>query len=389
MDDKPCDLEDRTLAFAQEVRAFIRKLPKTIANVEDMNLSFELGESIMKLKLARVCCVIVALLLLHDSDVFAYKRKVAQSGMTYLAISLGARESAMGSASVASVRGIQGIFYNPAVLADIEHFGATFNQVNWLVDSKLYGVGAAYSLGGWGTIGVDLVYMDFGEIIGTQRVDKSVDERGFRTTGDIGVEEYAIGFSYGYRISDRFAFGFKIKRAHEDLGFAEIVTAINELTQEKQTRGQDWALNAWGFDFGTTYNTGYKSLVFAMAFQNFSTDLKYWFEEFQMPLVLRMGLSMDLMDVLASEDSNFDLNVSVDALHPNDNLERIYAGAELVFADKFALRGGFKSNHDVETTSLGVGLNFNMSGYAANLDYAFVNANYFENIHRLSFQFSF
>jgi len=32
---KPYDLEDRTLKFAKKVRAFIKKLPKTLANVED------------------------------------------------------------------------------------------------------------------------------------------------------------------------------------------------------------------------------------------------------------------------------------------------------------------------------------------------------------------
>ena len=32
---KTYDLEDRTLTFAKKVRAFIRKLSKTIANIED------------------------------------------------------------------------------------------------------------------------------------------------------------------------------------------------------------------------------------------------------------------------------------------------------------------------------------------------------------------
>jgi four helix bundle protein len=32
---KPYNLEDRTLAFAKSVRAFIKKLPKSIANAED------------------------------------------------------------------------------------------------------------------------------------------------------------------------------------------------------------------------------------------------------------------------------------------------------------------------------------------------------------------
>ena len=32
---KQYDLEDRTLKFAKEVRFFVKKLPKTISNIED------------------------------------------------------------------------------------------------------------------------------------------------------------------------------------------------------------------------------------------------------------------------------------------------------------------------------------------------------------------
>ena len=32
---KQYDLEDRTLAFAKDVRSFVKKLPKTLANIED------------------------------------------------------------------------------------------------------------------------------------------------------------------------------------------------------------------------------------------------------------------------------------------------------------------------------------------------------------------
>ena len=32
---KPYDLEERTLKFAKDVRAFVKKLPKTLANIED------------------------------------------------------------------------------------------------------------------------------------------------------------------------------------------------------------------------------------------------------------------------------------------------------------------------------------------------------------------
>lgn len=36
MAEKPYDLEERTLLFAKEVRVFVKKLPRTIANGEDI-----------------------------------------------------------------------------------------------------------------------------------------------------------------------------------------------------------------------------------------------------------------------------------------------------------------------------------------------------------------
>jgi four helix bundle protein len=36
MEAKPVDLEERTALFAEEVRAFVRRLPRTLANIEDV-----------------------------------------------------------------------------------------------------------------------------------------------------------------------------------------------------------------------------------------------------------------------------------------------------------------------------------------------------------------
>ncbi len=36
MEGKPVDLEERTALFAEEVRGFVRRLPRTLANIEDV-----------------------------------------------------------------------------------------------------------------------------------------------------------------------------------------------------------------------------------------------------------------------------------------------------------------------------------------------------------------
>jgi len=337
--------------------------------------------------------VLFPLLLLLVGSTLAMKNKVAQSGMTYLAISMSSRETAMGDAGTAISKGVNGLWHNPAVLADIKRFSVALNQVDWLIDTKLYGTAFAASLGKWGTIGVDLTYMDYGQIIGTRVVDKSVDYRGFVLTGDIGVEDYAIGLAYARRINDKFALGFKVKRLHERLGRASYVVSEYEdpNTGEKiRTRQEkDWKLNDWGLDIGTTYDIGWKSLSFAMAMQNFSRDMKYWNEEFQTPMVLRMGMSMDVTDFFMDSGKSMGLLVAVDALHPNDHTERVHAGAEFNYLGKFFLRGGYKFNHEVESLTAGMGAQLEFSGMQTSFDYAYGSADYFEDVHRFSITFSF
>ncbi len=333
------------------------------------------------------------LLILSLSVGSSAKNKVAQSGMTYLGISMGARETAMGDASTASTHGIQGLWHNPAVLTEIQKFEFVFNQVDWFIDSKLYGTALAFNAGKLGTFALDVTYMDFGDIMGTRRVDKSVDLRGFQLTGNIGVEDWAIGFAYARSFSNKFSMGIKIKRLHENLGMARYVTSEFEDaetgTKARTYNEKEWEINDWGLDFGTLYHVGWKSLTVGMSMQNFSRDMKYWYEEFSTPMVLRMGASMDVLDFWPSLSRETDLILAVDALHPNDHTERVHVGSELILFNRFALRAGYKFNHSVESLTAGVGLVFDYSGLQGILNYAYGTAEYFDSINRLTFSFSF
>ncbi len=340
----------------------------------------------MKLKFTIVAIIFTLFL---QSNIFAQQKKAGQSGMTYLAISLGARESAMGNASVASVSGTQGIFYNPGSLTELQGFGLVMNHVSWIADTRVYGFGVAYGMDGYGTIGVDLVYMDYGEIIGTQRVDKSVNERGFIFTGDLNISDYAVGLAYAYPVNDLFSFGVKYKFIHENLGNADIVVKEDPpLSGNYEYETREWQINHWGFDFGAYYKVGYKDLVVGVAFQNYSSDMKYWTEVFQLPLVLRMGMAMDLAKVMWADQSDIEINTTFDVLHPIDYTERVHVGTELVYSKMFALRAGYKFNYDVEDFSFGVGIKFDFEGYKGSFDYSYTNAEYFDSINRFSLNFA-
>ncbi len=323
----------------------------------------------------------------------AAKKKVAQSGMTYLAIGPSARLAAMGDASVASAFGIVGSFYNPAVLTEIDHAAAAVNQVSWLVDTHLYTAAFALSFGDYGTVAFDWINMDYGNIPGTRRVDKSINPNGYVLTGNVGAQDYSFGMSYAKRVSDRFSFGLKFKYVYENLVDAAIV--IDEVTDPKTgevtkiRRKENWSLRHWGMDFGTIYHTGFRGLRFGMSMRNFSTDMKYWYEAFQMPMELRMGIAVDMAQMISPGQHNSEFLVDVDAMHPSDYTERVHIGAEWLYLKKFALRAGYQFNHDVETLSWGIGLKFGYFGVKSQLNYAYTFTRYFKDVNRFSLIFEF
>ncbi len=336
----------------------------------------------------KIIVFIVSTLILSSIS-YAQMKKVGQSGMTYLSISLSARESAMGAAGIAGIKGVQGVFYNPASLTMVEGVDMAINQVNWLADTKVIGFGTAFSTQQYGSIGIDLIYMDYGDIMGTRRVDKSVDERGYTLTGNLDIQDYAVGLSYAYPVNDRFSFGGKVKFVHEDLGSVPIaVEVIDQDNEIYKYEERDWKLSHWGLDFGAHYKTGFKDLALAVAFLNYSTNMQYWREAFQMPLMLKMGMAMDVLKFF-NDNQKMKLNMAIDALHPIDYEERVHVGAEFVYLDLVALRLGYQFNHDVENFSAGFGLNFNFQGVGGSLDYAYTNAQYFDNVNRFSLGFHF
>ena len=126
-----------------------------------------------------------------------------------------------------------------------------------------------------------------------------------------------------------------------------------------------------------------------MSIKNFSTELKYKEETFQLPLTFRIGLSMDAMDLFDIDKNTHSLLVSVDAAHPRDFSEQIYLGAEYTFINTFSVRAGFVSPADVRNFTAGFGIKRNFGGMNLGIDYAYQPFGIFSNVHRFSFNFAF
>jgi hypothetical protein len=124
----------------------------------------------------------------------------------------------------------------------------------------------------------------------------------------------------------------------------------------------------------------------AMAFRNFSRELTYVEENFELPLQFRIGLSMDLINLTQINPAAHSLLLSIDTERPRDYFEQVKVGAEYTFLNTFAIRGGIIAPHDEQGVNLGFGIK-DLAGF--DLDYSYTDFGIFDGVNRFSLKFGF
>jgi hypothetical protein len=302
-------------------------------------------------------------------------KKVAQTGMQFLKVDVGARAAAMGGAFMMVGNDANALFYNPAGIAKMNaSFDLLANRTKWIAGISYIAVGCVKNLGRWGSIGISFITSDYGDIYGTRL---SNTDKGYEETGNVNVGAYAVGIAYAKQLTDKFTVGGQVKYAYQHLG--ESLFSNNE-TIKNQVSGL-------AYDFGTMFYPGFKSFRLGMSIRNFSPQFKYQQYAFQLPLTFVLGFAMDVLDFAGQHDNS--LIVAVDAIHPRDYTERIHVGAEYLFMKMFAFRVGYKFNYDEESFTAGLGFEKKVGGLQIKLGYAYSDLGVFDNVNRISFGCSF
>lgn len=305
--------------------------------------------------------------------------KIAQTGMKWLSIPVGARASALGSAYTAMAADAGAVFWNPAGLALTEGRHIFLNQTRWIADIDVNAASASYTAGAIGTFGVHFMTVDWGNLNGTRFTSGA---ELYEETGAFSPESWLLGVSFARRVSNKFSFGGSLRYVHENLGSSlEGSFASPEKFEAK--------MNVMAIDFGTIFYTGYKDLRIAVTMQNVSQEKEYRFEAFPLPLTFKFGAAMNILQVMQSAESDQSITLSVDALHPRDFSERLHFGAEYSFKKMFFLRTGYKTNYNEEDMTLGGGAKLTMGKTAFALDYSYLAFDNFDAVHMFSFDFEF
>ncbi len=325
-----------------------------------------------------------AILFILAGTAQAENKKIAQTGMKFLSVSTDARMSGMSNA-VTSLDGSSSmaLFFNPASMANAGWKSSyALGKTKWIADINYVYGSMAYrpAQGQYGVFGITYVAVDYGDFLGTIRAG---NDQGFLDVGTFSPSAYAIGLGYAKALSSKFSVGGHVRYVNQDL----VGGAVSFLS-DQSVKANNYEENVFAFDFGILYKTGFKSLNFGMNVHNFSREIQYIQESFQLPLIFEMGISMNMLDLLDVDQTRHSLVFSLDAVHPRDYSEQIDVGLEYVFMKTFALRTGFTTPTDEQGLSFGLGLKQNIAGFGFDLDYAYTSFGVFEDIHRFTVKFS-
>ncbi|MDP2886187.1 MAG: PorV/PorQ family protein [Ignavibacteria bacterium] len=316
----------------------------------------------------------------------AWSQKVGSTSMQFLKVMPCARATAMGDAYSVLASGAEAVFWNPAGVAYVDKGELSLTYLKWIFDTQQGALSFATSLGGFGAVGVQLQYVDFGEIPEALWDSPYKDDIGYPglTGNTFHPFTYLIGLSYASQITEKFATGLSVKYARESLYDGRSVQAIT-------ASGDTTTANTWGngllFDFGLNYNTGFRTVRIAASMQNFGANVRYASEASPVSMALRVGIAADLIGnnalLVPSEDNR--LGVAFDLFQPNDYAQQAHLGIEYVYAGSVALRAGYKFNYDADGFTAGIGFQQTLAQVQMSFDYSYGALNYnLGNVHRIS-----
>ncbi len=303
--------------------------------------------------------------------------KGGRTSLQFLKIGMGARQSALGEASIALVRDVNAVFWNPANISGIESTEVSFSYVRWLADMNYVAGALGYRLGTFGILAGYVGSLDYGDIPEALAASGS-GSNDTRTGNTFSGGDLVAGLTFSREFTDRLSVGMSAKFLRETLW--------------------DFDASTFAFDVGTNYDLGYKGVRLAMSAQNFGGDVEYLdqgsqSEAFDVPIVFRIGLSANVFSgsesALVDMGPSHRMRVGFEAINTNDFSERVHVGGEYLFAGLIALRGGYRFNYAEGNLSLGFGISPSIGDLEARIDYSYVQYDFLNAPHRFSLTLAF
>jgi hypothetical protein len=360
-------------------------------------MKFELKRRInMKIIMKRSAFIFAIFLLCALTVLAGNKNRIATAGAQELLIPVGARGIAMGGSTLATIAGVEAIYYNPAGMARaIPDVDASFSTMNYIGDINVSYVAVALKAGSVGSVGLSLKSIGFGDIPVTTEFFPD-------GTGEVYSPSFVnVGLTYSNMLNDRVSVG-------------ATATVVSEKIMSTSATGM-------AFNVGIQYaGLGLPGMNLGVVIKNVGTQMKYegsnllhqgtindaqrnanpnWYTvnttAFDLPTSIEIGLAyvhkMGEKNALTLA-GNFQNNNFAD--------DEYKIGGEFMFENMLFVRAGysFAPQADKDPTgetsyiyglSFGAGVAVNLGDIEAHIDYAYRSVKYFNgnNVFTLSLGF--
>ena len=305
-------------------------------------------------------------------------QRAGTSVFTFLNIGVSARAVGMGESVVALNQDASSVYYNPAIIAQLEDTEVSMSQVKWPADINYDYFSVTHRIFNRHYVGIN------GGILHMNPMAETTEFHPDGTGNYFSFQDRFLGLTYGAKMTDRFSFGLTIKHVSENLAGYKMSAAL--------------------MDVGTFYWTGYRSLRFCASLSNFgkqvSPDGSYnkrildqgsgaeiqqitEYEKFSPPTQFRIGAAIDPLNPKGNL-----LTVSLQLNHPVDNAEYIVTGFEYSYLKTLYIRFGHKFNKYEEDITYGMGLNFPVGPIKLRIDYGYANFDHLSDPQRFSIGFT-
>jgi Type IX secretion system membrane protein PorP/SprF len=257
------------------------------------------------------------------SSVIIFSQSAGGSGLSFLKLGFGARNVAMGDAGAAASNDVTSLFYNPAKLANSDNYEIMLMHNQWIQDVKS------------DILGVKFKIFNLNMAIGTNIT--SIGNIEIRTRPGDPEDEFTANYSFisistGFNILNNLSFGTSIKYLYEGL-----------YTDES---------NGLGFDFGLNYETSLSGLAVSAVTRNLGSMDKLRNEKTKLPNEFRIGPSYNF-----NLQPDFEISTAAELLKYLQTSDiHFNLGAEVLYNNLIALRGGYQTGYISKGFTGGLGL---------------------------------
>jgi hypothetical protein len=338
----------------------------------------------MKRIIIQVFIIIAIIFEYHLTFAEGNDNKNGTTAAQFLKVGSGARPMAMGGAYVAVSNDVYSLYWNPAGITKVNGFTIGGSYTRWFADITHHFWGIILPVTPNTAIGLSGIFVNMDPIEVTT-IDQPHGTGEFYNASDL-----AICFSAAVRPIDFLSIGLTGKYVQQSL--------YNE------------SASTFAFDVGSLLDIPFKGMKLGMNFSNFGGELKLdgrdlikeydlnpdntlntgvetrlGTQGWNLPVNFRVGLAIDVVGKGTEgllDNENNRITLSVDGNHPADAAQYLNIGAEYSFSEIISLRGGFRSNRDVEKFFYGLGLSIPLADKSTfYFDYALASFGELDYIH--------